>query len=118
MFIALPDTLKDAVVVADKGLIVSKTETLSLKNESTITETLRQSAGLYVGETGGAAGQKTVNLRGLGSAHTTIYIDGVRVGNVQSGQGDLTNLGAGTFGSAVIDYAQNSISFLTQKPAF
>jgi len=118
MLFALPDTLQDAVVVADKGLIVSKTDTLSLNPGTTITETLRQSVGLYVGETGGAAGQKTVNLRGLGSAHTTIYVDGVRVGNVQSGQVDLGNLGAGAFSGAVIDYAQNSISFLTQKPDF
>ena len=74
--------------------------------------------GLGLGDYGGAAGLKSVSLRGLGSAQTAIYIDGVRVGNVQSGQADLGFLDFAGAGTAVVDYAQNSISFNTAKPVF
>jgi outer membrane cobalamin receptor len=71
-----------------------------------------------VGDYGGYSGLKSASIRGLGSAHTAIYVDGVRVGNVQSGQADLGNLDFASFGSIVADYAQNSISFITARPVF
>lgn len=112
------DTLQTAVVVADKGLVVSKADTLSIRQGESIASTLQHTSGLYVGDNGGPAGQKNINIRSLGSAHTAIYIDGVRVGNVQSGQEDLTNIGAEQFQKVIIDYAQNSISFATARPDF
>lgn len=112
------DTLHSATVTADKGVVVSRTDTLSLKNSLTLSDALHQSPGLQIGDYGGIAGLKTVSLRGLGSAHTSIYIDGVRVGNVQSGQNDLGMIGTGNYGSVVVDYAQNSISFNTVRPVF
>lgn len=107
-----------AVTVTDKRTVVSRTDTLTLNNSFSISDVLQQSPGLIVGDNGGAAGLKTVSLRGLGSAHTSIYIDGVRVGNVQSGQNDLGMLGIENYSSAVVDYAQNSISFYTERPTF
>lgn len=115
---AKTDTIPTAVAIADRGLVVTKTDTIRVEQGETVSDALRRNAGLFIGDNGGAAGLKTVSIRGLGSAHTSIYVDGVRVGNVQSGQGDLTNLGAEPFGEAVIDYAQNSISFISQRPAF
>lgn len=109
----------DAVAVtADRGVIVSRRDTVKLLNASDVSEALARYPGLYVNDNGGFAGLKTVSLRGMGSAHTTIYIDGVRVGNVQSGQQDLGMLDFQTLGCAVVDYAQNSISFTTQRPTF
>lgn len=114
----LTDTIGSVTVTADKGVVVSRTDTLSVRNSFIVSDILHLSPGLHVGDYGGAAGLKTVSLRGLGSPHTSIYIDGVRVGNVQSGQNDLGMMGIENFGSAVVDYAQNSISFNTLRPVF
>ncbi len=113
-----PDTLQTAVVVADKGMIVSKSDTVLISNQTDVTEALSSIPSLIVGDMGGAAGLKSVNLRGLGSAHTAIYVDGVRVNNVQSGQTGLEMLDLGSFSGIVVDYVQNSLSFNTSKPEF
>jgi len=113
-----PDTLKAVTLVADRGVVVSRTDTIKSVNAVSAAELLQQSPDLYVNDQGGAAGLKTVSLRGLGSPHTAIYVDGVRVGNVQSGQPDLGMFGMECFSGAVVDYAQNSISFITARPEF
>ena len=112
------DSLRAATVTADKGVIISRTDFLSVNNPFMVSDVLLQSPGLHVGDNGGLSGLKTVSLRGLGSAHTAIYLDGVRIGNVQSGQNDLGMIGVENLGSAAIDYAQNSVSFNTAKPVF
>lgn len=113
-----PDTLKTATVVADKGMIVSRSDTVFISNQTSITEALSSIPAIHVGDMGGTAGLKSVSLRGLGSAHTAIYVDGVRVSNVQSGQTDLGMLDIGSCSGIVVDYAQNSLSFNTSKPEF
>ena len=113
-----PDTLHTVTVTADKGVVISRTDTLHIQNPFDITGELHQVPGLQLGDYGGLAGLKTVSLRGMGSPHTAIYVDGVRVGNVQSGQGDLGMLDIDNFSSVVVDYAQNSISFNTIRPTF
>lgn len=112
------DTLMTAVVVADKGMVVSHTDTVLISNQVNVTEALSSIPALYVGDMGGPAGLKTVNLRGLGSTHTAIYFDGVRVNDAQSGQMDLGMLDFGNCSGIVVDYAQNSLSFNTPKPVF
>lgn len=112
------DTLHSVTVTADKGVVVSRKDTLSASNSFSISDILLQSPGLNIGDNGGYAGLKTVSLRGLGSAHTSVYIDGVRVGNVQSGQNDLGMIDSDNVGNVVLDYAQNSVSFNTAKPVF
>lgn len=113
-----PDTLQGVTVVADRGVVVSRTDTIRVQSNSSIEDLIYSLPGLGLGDYGGAAGLKSVSLRGLGSAQTAIYIDGVRVGNVQSGQADLGFLDFAGAGTAVVDYAQNSISFNTAKPVF
>ena len=112
------DTLHAVTVTADKGVVISRTDTVHIQNSFDISGQLHQVPGLQLGDYGGYAGLKTVSLRGLGSPHTAIYIDGVRVGNVQSGQGDPGMLEVENYGSAVVDYAQNSISFNTARAVF
>ena len=112
------DSLSAATVTADKGVIVSRVDHFSAENARTISDVLNLSSGLHVGDNGGLAGLKTVSLRGLGSAHTSIYVDGVRVGNVQSGQNDLGMLPLEDMTSVAVDYAQNSVSFRTARPEF
>lgn len=113
-----PDTLETAVVVADKGMVVSQSDTVFISNQIDVTEVLSSIPDLFVGDMGGAAGLKSVSLRGLGSAHTALYIDGVRVSNVQSGQADLGMIDVDNCSNIVVDYAQNSLSFNTAKPVF
>lgn len=114
----VPDTLQAVTIAADRGVIVSKTDTVSTEGTLDITEVLEKIPALNVGDNGGSAGLKTVSLRGFGSSHTSIYVDGVKVGNVQSGQTDLGSLGLENFGYAAVDYAQNSLSFKTARPRF
>ena len=112
------DSLQPVTVTADKGVVVSRTDTLAVRNSFSISEILHQSPGVILGDYGGFAGLKTVSLRGFGSPHTSIYIDGVKVGNVQSGQNDLGMIGVENYDAAIIDYAQNSLSFRTLRPSF
>ena len=112
------DSLGAATVTADKGVIISKVDKISTKQSFTVSDALNLSSGLHIGDNGGLAGLKTVNLRGLGSAHTAIYLDGVRVGNVQSGQHDLGMLPLEDLATLSVDYAQNAVSFKTTRPEF
>ena len=112
------DTLGAATVTADKGVIISRVDKISTKQSLTISDALSLSSGLHVVDNGGLAGLKTVNLRGLGSAHTAIYLDGVRVGNVQSGQNDLGMLPLEDLATISVDYAQNAVAFKTARPEF
>lgn len=112
------DTLQCVTVTADKGVTVSRKDTLYAANLFSVSDILQQSPGVHISDNGGYAGLKTVSLRGLGSAHTSVYIDGVRVGNVQSGQNDLSMAAIENCQDVVLDYAQNSISFNTARPEF
>lgn len=113
-----PDTLQAVTIVADKGVVVSRTDTVSILKHNTVSEALLRLPGLTLTDYGGLSGLKGVSLRGLGTAHTAIYLDGVRVSNFQSGQNDLGMLPLETLGSAVVDYSQNSLSFRTARPVF
>lgn len=112
------DTLQAVTVVADRGVVVSKTDTVNLAGTIEITDALQKLPGLFVNDCGASAGLKSVSLRGFGSSHTAIYLDGVRVGNVQTGQNDLGMLDIGNLETVVVDYAQNSLSFTTARPVF
>ena len=113
-----PDTLQAVTIVADKGVVVSRTDTVSISKYNHVSEALQRIPALSLTDYGGLSGLKGVSLRGLGTAHTAIYLDGVRVSNFQSGQNDLGMLPLETLGSAVVDYAQNSVSFRTARPVF
>ncbi|MCI6427382.1 MAG: TonB-dependent receptor plug domain-containing protein, partial [Rikenellaceae bacterium] len=77
------DSIKVATVVADRGVVVSLTDTIDISGSFNATEVLQQIPGVSISDYGGYSGLKTAGLRGLGSAHTAIYIDGVRANNVQ-----------------------------------
>lgn len=114
---AVTDSIKGVTIVADRGIVVSRTDTLKVTSTESTSEVLLRSSALTLSDYGGPASVKNISLRGLGTAHTSIYIDGVRVTNVQSGQADLGLLSAQQFGRIVVDYAQNSVSFETAAPA-
>lgn len=113
-----PDTLDVAMVTAEKGVTVSAMDTILINDHEDVTDVLMRVPGIQLSDMGGIAGLKTVSLRGLGTAHTSVYIDGIKVSNLQSGQSDLEMIGMENIGSMVIDYAQNSLNFSTAEPAF
>ena len=112
------DSLHPVTITSDRGLIVSRIDSVSLSNATDVSEALLRCHGLQISDNGGISGLKTVSLRGMGGAHTAVYVDGVRVGNVQSGQPDLGMFDVASIGSVAVDYAQNSISFNTARPSF
>ena len=116
--VPVADTLSSVTVTADKGVAISRKDTLAVSNPFSVSDILHLSPGIHISDNGGYAGLKTISLRGLGSAHTSVYFDGIRVGNVQSGQNDLGMIGFEYCSDAVLDYAQNSISFNTSRPSF
>lgn len=118
LVLGAPDTLQTASVSAERGISVSRKDTLKTFTSQSVTDLLIQCPGLVVGDYGGYAGIKSVNLRGLGSPCTEIYIDGIRMRNVQTGQPDLSIQNLNNFSGAQIDYAQNSINFSTARPTF
>ena len=56
---------------------------------SSVADALKYLAGVQIKDFGGLGGQKTVNVRSMGSQHVGVYIDGVRVTNAQNGTVDL-----------------------------
>ena len=111
------DSLYPVTITSDRGVVVSMIDSVSLSNVMDVSEALLRSHGLQINDNGGLSALKIVSFRGLGSANTTVYVDGVRVGNVQSGQPDMGMFDVATIGSVAVDYAQNSISFNTARPS-
>lgn len=112
------DTISTSVITSEKGITVSRCDTVLIAGNSRVEDALLRIPGLSVNDNGGFSGLKTVSLRGLGSSMTDIYIDGIKIGNLMSGQTDIGMLGALNLGKAVVDYAQNRIDFSTSVPEF
>ena len=110
------DTLQSVTVTADKGIIVSRADTIKIRSSQKTSDILLGSSALILSDYGGPSGTKNISLRGLGIAHTSIYIDGIRVNNVQNGQSDLGLMDAQLYSRIVIDYAQNSVNFVSSVP--
>lgn len=115
---AITDTLANSTVVADKGMVVSRKDIIELHPDDGIGTSFGRLPSLSLVDYGSPSGVKSVSLRGLGSASTSIYIDGLKATNAQNGQPDLGFIDLGSFSSMTIDYAQNSVSLTTAAPTF
>ena len=113
---AITDTLSPVSIIAEKGITVSRTDTLTLHNEGQLSDLLFSIPGAVINDNGGISGLKSISFRGMGSAHTSIFVDGVRVSNLQSGQADLSFLDLNQFAAAHVDFAQNSVELSSSKP--
>lgn len=58
-------------------------------NSHSIADALRYFSGVQVKDYGGVGGIKTVNIRSMGTNHTSVSYDGMQLGNAQNGQIDL-----------------------------
>lgn len=64
-------------------------EELRRLNSQSVADALRYFSGVQVKDYGGVGGIKTVNIRSMGTNHTSVVYDGVELGNAQNGQIDL-----------------------------
>ena len=76
---------------------------------SGLSDALRTFSGVTIKDYGGIGGLKTVIVRSLGANHTGIFIDGVPVSDVATGQTDLSRF--------VLDDLQGVELFVGQDPA-
>ena len=76
--------------------------------DASVPELLRHMAGVQIRDYGGLGGLKTVNVRSLGSQHTGVFIDGVKVSNVQNGQVDIGRYSSEDLASVSVFNGQSS----------
>lgn len=74
-------------------------------NISDMTSALRRLPGVTLRDYGGAGGMKTVSVRGLGSQHTAVALDGLVLSDVQSGQIDLQQFQLGELSALALSIA-------------
>ncbi len=91
------DTLKEVEVKRDRLRQINKyksvqtlnSQQLSTTNSLTVAEAVRHFTGVQLKDYGGIGGLKTINVRSLGSLHTSVFYNGFQLGNAQNGQVDL-----------------------------
>lgn len=89
------DTLSAAVVSASmiQGEDVPRQrlagEQLQSLSTVSVADAMKYFAGVQIKDFGGLGGQKTINVRSLGTQHTGVFIDGIRITNCQNGTVDL-----------------------------
>ena len=129
----------DEVVVAVSRLDfetipVQKFEGGELQRLSTysVADALRYFSGIQIKDYGGIGGLKTVNVRSMGSEHTGVFIDGIKIDNAQNGTVDLGRFSLDNMESITMyngqkssifqsasDYASASTIYLrTKRPVF
>ena len=110
------DTLQEASVTAVRKEVVVPRQTMSgadlqALSSSTVADALKFFAGVQIKDYGGLGGQKTINVRSLGTQHTGIYIDGIRITNCQNGTVDLGKYSLANMESVEL-YNANKVSSL------
>ncbi|MDD6552390.1 MAG: TonB-dependent receptor [Prevotellaceae bacterium] len=105
-------------VVARGSQNVSPHQTISRKQISAlasnnVADALKYLAGVQIKDYGGLGGQKTVNVRSLGSQHVGVYLDGVRITNAQNGTVDLGKYSLTTLESVSLFNANKTEPLMT-----
>lgn len=68
---------------------VMDTAVIESLSANSVADALKFFAGVQLKDYGGVGGQKTINVRSMGTQHTAVFIDGVRITNTQNGTVDL-----------------------------
>jgi outer membrane cobalamin receptor len=68
--------------------VLSKKE-IELMNATSLAQIVSPAAGIFIKDYGSTSGLKTISQRGLGTEHTLILLNGLRVSSVQNGLVDL-----------------------------
>ena len=80
---------------------------------SSVADALKYMAGVQIKDYGGLGGQKTINVRSLGSQHVGVYLDGVRITNAQNGTVDLGKYSLTTLESVSLFNANKTEMLMT-----
>lgn len=83
-------------------------QSLRRLNSVSIGDALRYFSGVQIKDYGGIGGLKTVNIRSMGSQHVGVFYDGVRIGNAQNGQVDLSRFSLDNMEAIAIYNGQKS----------
>lgn len=67
---------------------ITRSQIMALPSNS-VADALKFLSGVQIKDYGGLGGQKTINVRSLGSQHVGVFLDGVRITNAQNGTVDL-----------------------------
>ena len=92
--------------------VISRKQITSMPSNS-VADALKYFAGVQIKDYGGLGGQKTVNVRSLGSQHVGVYLDGVRITNVQNGTVDLGKFSLSTLESVSLFNANKTEMLMT-----
>ena len=111
------DTLSASRVSALTAVpVTSAAEEVQLdRGQPLITDAVRRFTGVQLKDYGGAGGLKTVNVRGLGSEHTGVFIDGIQIDNAQNMQVDLGRFSAESFGAVALYNGGKNVRLQTAK---
>ena len=80
---------RDAAYTASSPSFRLDTAALRRTAATDLATALRHVAGINVRDYGGAGGLKTISVRGIGAAHTTVCYDGLPMANTQNGAVDV-----------------------------
>ena len=89
---AVVDSIPASTVTASRAIVpqqILSGEQLERLSSSSVADALKYFSGVQIKDYGGLGGQKTVNVRSMGSHHVGVYVDGVRITNAQNGTVDL-----------------------------
>ena len=108
--------LREIVVTERRELmpaqVIGSAQITNLVSTS-VADALKYLSGVQIKDYGGLGGQKTVNVRSLGSQHVGVYLDGVRITNVQNGTVDLGKYSLSTLESVSLYNANKSERLMT-----
>ncbi len=90
--------------------IVNKDEIDGL-NATSLAQVLSPVAGIFIKDYGDASGLKTISQRGLGTEHTLILLNGIRVSSTQNGLVDLGVMPVDEIGAVEIVRGGQSASY-------
>jgi hypothetical protein len=113
------DTLKEVKVRSTKIIVKSNSPTpvqvldaddLEKINSLSVADAVRHFSGVQLKDYGGIGGLKTINVRSLGSNHSGVFYDGIRLGNAQNGQIDLSKFSLDNIEAIELFNGQKNIS--------
>ncbi len=115
----LPDSvyrLDEVIVNGIKNVTphqtITRSQIMALPSNS-VADALKFLSGVQIKDYGGLGGQKTINVRSLGSQHVGVFLDGVRITNAQNGTVDLGKYSLTTLESVSLFNANKTEMLMT-----
>jgi vitamin B12 transporter len=91
-----------SISLSSSPLYTIDSETLLQKGSDDVSDAIQLSPGVFVQDYGGAAGMKSISVRGATSAQTIILLDGFPINSNQTGSLDLSFLPANMFSEITV----------------